>query len=119
MTTKRIYFVALLGVLSFYGCSDDSSGTSSTSSGTAISCTQDSECASGKCLSDGNCAILVGEGEACDNENICKNKLKCVSGICKVDNDEQPVTKKCEDDSECGEGQTCSDGECKTEKKRV
>ncbi len=111
-----MYFVAILGVLSIYGCSDDSGGASVQVPQPPSNCTQNSDCDSGKCMPDGICAQSVGEGDSCDDSHICKGGLKCVSGSCQP-NDNPSSGKKCEEDADCDEGQKCSDGTCKAETK--
>ncbi|MBO4349716.1 MAG: VCBS repeat-containing protein [Proteobacteria bacterium] len=111
---KRVYLTALLGVLAFYGCSDDSSGSSNGSHAVSAGCTSGSQCASGVCLENGNCAALVGEGANCDSENVCKSGLICNDGKCEVDSSGLGNKPQCNEDSECGEGKICKNGRCKS-----
>ncbi|MBO4350687.1 MAG: hypothetical protein J6A01_07075 [Proteobacteria bacterium] len=105
MTTKHIYLIALLGVLSLYGCSDDSQkGTNATPSG----CTSDSECESGKCIS-GTCQKEEPTSEKCQKDADCLNNQVCNEGKC-IDN--PPADTKCTKDSECLGDQVCHQGKC-------
>ena len=71
-------------------------------------CTENSQCASGVCLEDGSCALLVGEGESCDNTRICKNGYSCVDGKCT----DGAAPEGCSVDADCRHRQVCRDGQC-------
>ena len=106
MAQKKIYFAAILGLLAFHGCSDDST----INSAPAKDCTSDSQCASGICLEDGQCVKLVNEGSECDDVKRCKDGLECVSGICQS---LDPEPKQCSEDTDCDDDQVCDEGTCK------
>ncbi len=112
--SKRVYLAALLGVLACYGCSDDSSGSSSGSQVAGKGCTSGSQCPSGVCLENGNCAALVGEGADCNDEKLCKSGLVCNGGKCEVDSSGLGNKPECSEDSECGEDKVCKNGKCKS-----
>ena len=106
MTNKRVYFAAILGLLTLYGCGDDSNGKGGDSH---IVCTSPSDCASGICLEIGECAVVVDEGESCNEIRICKDSFECVQGTCKA----KTSDNQCTNDTECSGGLVCVDGQCK------
>ena len=112
--SKRVYLAALFGVLACYGCSDDSSGSSSGSQVAGKGCTSGSQCPSGVCLENGNCAALVGEGADCNDEKLCKSGLVCNGGKCEVDSSGLGNKPECSEDAECGEDKVCKNGKCKS-----
>ena len=105
MSQKKFYFAAIVGLLAFYGCSDDS-----TINNVPKGCTSNSQCASGICLEDGQCVILVNEGSDCDDVNRCKDGLECKSGTCQSTSAEPDP--ECSEDSECNDGKVCHEGTC-------
>ncbi len=91
------------------GCSDNSSGSSTDNS----DCSQNDDCDSGKCLDNGKCAKLVKKGDSCDEEHICKGKLKCKDGICSSTTDQDPnPDDDCSGDADCDGDLICVQGKC-------
>ena len=107
MSQKKIYFAAIVGLLTLYGCSDDSTINSGPSS---VACTSNSQCASGICLDDGQCVLLVNEGSECDDTRHCKDGLECQSGICH----KKAAEPECSQDSDCSGGKICKSGVCQS-----
>ncbi|MBO4349704.1 MAG: hypothetical protein J6A01_02005 [Proteobacteria bacterium] len=108
MTNKRLFMAAILGILTLYGCSDDSNKRSTTP---ATQCISEADCPSGVCLETGECAVMVDEGESCNEIRLCKDELECVQGTCKAK--ENPAPPECTGDTECTDGLVCINGECK------
>ncbi|GEM_PF-581668 len=109
MKNKSFYLVSVIAMLSIYGCSNDSSGSSTPAE---PECSLDAECSSGVCLTDGQCAQVVTEGEHCDDAHLCTDGLLCLSGICKTE-DPEPPKEECSQDSDCDGEQVCESGKCK------
>ncbi|MBO4349813.1 MAG: VCBS repeat-containing protein [Proteobacteria bacterium] len=109
MTAKRLCVLSVIALLSFYGCTNDSSGGSTPDD---KGCTSNSECTSGVCLEGGVCAELVSEGNDCDEAHVCKDDLECVSGKCQS-KEPEPPKDECKEDSECSGDLVCEGGKCK------
>ncbi len=105
--------LSLIGCLIICGCSDNSGGSNTQEGSNNSECSQNDDCDSGKCLDSGKCAKLVKKGDSCDEEHICKGKLKCKDGICSSTTDQEPMPEgSCSGDDDCDGDLICVQGKC-------
>ena len=104
MSKKSLLTAAVLGILSLYGCSDDSSAPAPKG---GDSCITNKDCDSGVCLVNGKCGVYVGLGETCDDTNICETGYKCEDSVCV----EAPKIE-CKESSECSSKVCLTEGFC-------
>ena len=95
---------AVLGILSFYGCGDETSNPPQKENG---SCLTNKDCDSGICLINGKCGVYVGVGETCDDTNVCETGYKCENAVCV----ELPKVE-CQESSECTSKVCLTEGVC-------
>ncbi len=105
----------MVGILSFYGCGNDSGENVPITQDNK--CIRENDCESGVCLATGYCATLVNEGDPCDDKYICRPGYQCAEGIC-IESDCQngqcnpgPGTG-CTDHSQCASGVCLESGAC-------
>ena len=83
-------------------------------------CGEGEVCQANVCVPDGPC---VGDctGKACGDDGCgmscgeCAEGEMCDMGVCTMDIEEDVVAMMCESDDDCGNDETCTDGECVTE----
>ncbi|MBO4350191.1 MAG: hypothetical protein J6A01_04485 [Proteobacteria bacterium] len=107
MSKKYVLLATILGILSCYGCNDDSGDSTPIRQNNR--CIKESDCKSGVCLNTGICADLVGLGENCDSTRICSKGSSCVDGKCAASDNN---TQKCTSDADCRDGNVCIGGWC-------
>ena len=94
MSKKNILGAIIIGILSWTGCGDDVKNTSETP--TDAECLKESDCESGVCLSNGKCAVVVEEGEACNSKKVCAKGFSCQDGTCVAGGSTDPKPQDCD-----------------------